>query len=114
MFRDRALARFVERAAAHLRAEQPERWAGAAEGDLAAFAKRGLERARARRIEEEDDVLHFLELLGLFGESFGETAETADWADLFQEQEIRADWPRSRLLFIGLADGPGRAKAPPR
>lgn len=103
-FEQVALWKFLDKAALHLRIEFPDQWGDSEEEDLTDFVYAGLEDARERGIQDEIDVIHYLELMTILGDDFAEDPRNLDVLRLFCEPEWRDDWLRARQYFVALKE----------
>jgi len=70
-FRRHAIARFEDSMVMHLLAAYPQHFASISEGDLRAFIRKGIQKARRQDVETEEAVKILLEMMTRFGEDFG-------------------------------------------
>jgi hypothetical protein len=96
------LRRFKRLAARHLCEELPDAWAP--ESALLAFIDDGIARAGAQGVDEETEVLHYLELMSLLGPGFGADPRYELAMPLLDEDSAGVDWPEVRGIFLGLRE----------
>lgn len=83
-----ALERYYRSIAAHLTTRFPTKTSALTPEEMRSMIARGIERANAHEITDQNDIRRFLEYLTEYGENFGRSSETAWAGDVLARDDL--------------------------